>query len=58
VDFKQKADDLNQLVINLINEIGDVMSNQLLETHQISTNQVENALKTQSNLINTQYDVS
>ncbi len=58
MDFKQKADDLNQLVINLINEIGDVMSNQLLETHQISTNQVENALKTQSNLINTQYDVS
>jgi len=58
IDLKQKTQDLNQLVINLINEIGEKMSNKFLETHKISTNQVENAMKIQSNLINTQNDVS
>jgi hypothetical protein len=56
--LKKRSDDLNQLVIDLINEICQVISKQLLETHQVSSNQVENALKTQSILIDTQYDVS
>jgi hypothetical protein len=58
IDLRHKADILNKKVIDLINSVGNKMSEQFLKTHKIASDQVEMALKTQSNLIDTQYDVN
>ena len=58
IDLKRKSDELKRFIIDLINNISIQMSQQFLETHKVASDQVESALKTQSNLINTQYDVN
>jgi len=52
-----KGDEANKNVIQLINSVGKNISEQWLNTHNVAINQVEAGLKTQSKLINTQYDV-
>lgn len=58
IDLVVKANESNQNVIQLINSIGKNISEQCLNTHKVATNQVEDGLKTQSKLINNQYNLN
>jgi hypothetical protein len=56
-ELTAKSDEANKNVIDLINSVGKNISEQWLDTHKIAIDQVEAGLKTQSKMINTQYDV-
>lgn len=52
-----KAVAMNKSIIQTINKMGEIASEQWLETHNVTSKQVENGLKIQSKFLNTQYDV-
>ena len=56
-ELTSKGNEANQNVIKLINSVGKNISEQWLDTHRIAADQVEDGLKIQSGMINTQYDV-
>ena len=56
-ELTKKAAESNENVIKLINSVGKNISEQWLDTHNVAANQVEAGLKTQSKMINAQYDV-
>ena len=56
-ELTNKATQWNTSVINIINSVGKTVSNQWMNTHKVASDQVEEGLKTQSNMINQQYDV-
>ena len=56
-ELNKKADTQNEIIIKRIDNVGENISNQWIDTHDKASNQVEAGLKIQSKLIDTQYDV-
>ena len=57
-EITKEANTKSKYIDKLITEIASSVSNQWIETHDNAINQIENGLKTQGNLITTQYDVN
>ncbi|CAF0710729.1 unnamed protein product [Brachionus calyciflorus] len=54
----ENSNKMNEKVIQTIDNIGENMSKQWLDTHEVASKQVENGLAYQSKLIKTQYDLN